>query len=710
MHRNILKALLIVPLFGFGGFLFPSNSAQDANEAERLLQKAIMLEDVDGNLQAAIEQYKNIIGENGGNRPVAAKALLRLAGCYEKLGQKEAQKTYEQLIREYPDQIDLVKIARAKLTVLQKGNTNLTVRLVWEGSEVELMGEPSPDGRYICYTDWDTGDLAIHDLTTGENRRLSGQKEWDDSFAEKCRWSPDGKTIAYTWYDQGDTWNVRVVGIDGTKPRIISRNVFVEDWSPDGKQLLVRGRSEEGFVSLVSVSDGSVRHLLKMGRTDVERDYMQFSPDGKYIAYDQQNESTSRGIAFPTEKDIYLLSADGKTQIPLIKNPANDYLLGWTPDTGDILFASDRSGAVDAWIQPVKNGKPAGEARIVRKDIGRISPLGLTRDGAFFYGHGKDLRSIYIASIDRKPEAMAATYKKLELPFEGRNSRAEFSPDGKRVAFVRVSSRSGTGPRAITNNSLCIHDLETGEEKTFPLNLGAGTLRWAPDGSAILFSGAHEGRVSAFSFDIWTGDTKDIFPSDKNKGELVYLSPDWSPDGNSIYCVRLTRGGGYNFQFKIIEKNLQTGKMDVVYEVDSKQMFLSMISLSPDGTRLAAMERRMPRGNESTTEWTLKIISTKDGKAREACRFFSVTNDSLFPRWSRDGQYIFFPGPRPGKEVTWDIWYVPVKGGDPKGLGLSLQRIEDISPHPDGFRFAFSSLGPTVHGPEVWVMENFLTQ
>ena len=55
-------------------------------EAERLLQKAILLENVDGNLQAAIEQYKKIVAENGGNRVVAARALLRMAGCYEKLG------------------------------------------------------------------------------------------------------------------------------------------------------------------------------------------------------------------------------------------------------------------------------------------------------------------------------------------------------------------------------------------------------------------------------------------------------------------------------------------------------------------------------------------------------------------------------------------------------------------------------------------------
>ncbi|MEJ2147639.1 MAG: hypothetical protein P8020_21165, partial [Acidobacteriota bacterium] len=52
-----------------------------------LLERAIQLETVDGNLDAAIELYQQIAAENGNHRALAAKALLRLGGCYEKLGQ-----------------------------------------------------------------------------------------------------------------------------------------------------------------------------------------------------------------------------------------------------------------------------------------------------------------------------------------------------------------------------------------------------------------------------------------------------------------------------------------------------------------------------------------------------------------------------------------------------------------------------------------------
>jgi dipeptidyl aminopeptidase/acylaminoacyl peptidase len=169
----------------------------------------------------------------------------------------------------------------------------------------------------------------------------------------------------------------------------------------------------------------------------------------------------------------------------------------------------------------------------------------------------------------------------------------------------------------------------------------------------------------------------------------------------------LLRGAGVNPQCTIVVKDLRTGQIRTVCEEGPS---LPQISVSPNGLWLASygnLIRESAKGG--ATERILKIISTQDGKPRELCRFVDATNGLINPRWSRDGRYIFFTGLRASDE-KWDVWHVPVEGGEPRGLGLSLPRIRDISPHPDGFRFAFSSFGPTRHGPEVWVMENFLTQ
>src|SRR5512136_1180796 len=86
-----------------------------------LLRAAIEKEEVDGNLEAAIDQYKRVIKIAGANRAVAAQALLRLGGCYEKRGPAEARRAYEQLIRDYGEQAKEVAAARQRLAALTGG-------------------------------------------------------------------------------------------------------------------------------------------------------------------------------------------------------------------------------------------------------------------------------------------------------------------------------------------------------------------------------------------------------------------------------------------------------------------------------------------------------------------------------------------------------------------------------------------------------------
>jgi len=45
---------------------------------------------------------------------------------------------------------------------------------VWTGPKVDVESTHaiSPDGRYLSFVDWDTGDLALHDLTSGVENLL----------------------------------------------------------------------------------------------------------------------------------------------------------------------------------------------------------------------------------------------------------------------------------------------------------------------------------------------------------------------------------------------------------------------------------------------------------------------------------------------------------------------------------------------------------
>jgi tetratricopeptide (TPR) repeat protein len=68
---------------------------------EVALRAAMEKETVKGDLKGAIDQYKKLA--QGKDRAVAAKALVRMGQCYEKLGDAEARKAYERVVREYAD-------------------------------------------------------------------------------------------------------------------------------------------------------------------------------------------------------------------------------------------------------------------------------------------------------------------------------------------------------------------------------------------------------------------------------------------------------------------------------------------------------------------------------------------------------------------------------------------------------------------------------
>ena len=107
-------------------------------------------------------------------------------------------------------------------------------------------GAISSDGRFLSYTDWSTGDLVLQDLKTGEKRHLTNKGSWEQS-SEFAEWeqaiSPDGKQVAYAWHIERDLCDLRIIGLDGSEPRIIYRNeeiacIQVQDWSPDGQHIL----------------------------------------------------------------------------------------------------------------------------------------------------------------------------------------------------------------------------------------------------------------------------------------------------------------------------------------------------------------------------------------------------------------------------------------------------------------------------------------
>lgn len=152
------------------------------------------------------------------------------------------------------------------------GDTVRTRRLWSLGSQRWLgPGGQSPDGRYVAYTDWATGDLAVHDVVGQTDRRLTDKGSWlqnGTEWAQGAVFSPDGRSVAYAWVNSENHFELRVVRLAGGAPRIL----FPDDetqylqpfaWSPDGRSILARlaRRGRDNQVVTISVAGGTVRVL-----------------------------------------------------------------------------------------------------------------------------------------------------------------------------------------------------------------------------------------------------------------------------------------------------------------------------------------------------------------------------------------------------------------------------------------------------------------
>lgn len=83
------------------------------NEVSALLQKGLFEEEANRNLDAAIQAYQTVITQTDKDHQFAATAIFRLGECYRKQGKtNEANMQYQRILREFPDQAELVKLSR----------------------------------------------------------------------------------------------------------------------------------------------------------------------------------------------------------------------------------------------------------------------------------------------------------------------------------------------------------------------------------------------------------------------------------------------------------------------------------------------------------------------------------------------------------------------------------------------------------------------
>ena len=228
-------------------------------------------------------------------------------------------------------------------------------------------------------------------------------------------------------------------------------------------------------------------------------------------------------IVFMSSRDgnseIYTMNPDGKKQVNLSRNAAEEWDPVWSPNGEQILFVSNRDGPYDLYVMDA-DGR--GVRKVFKSGGNRTHPTWAPDGKKIAYVQGKEPnQAIYIATRDGR------FARKLTDGF-----MPSWSPDGHEIAFV-----SG----GVQHARLSIFDLRTHTPETLLQNRMPWVVypTWSPHGDKIAFSeidGAfHQGFLQWTRAQLYTvnRDGTGLHRIIKDE-KAVATESTWSPDSDQL--------------------------------------------------------------------------------------------------------------------------------------------------------------------------------
>ncbi len=400
------------------------------------------------------------------------------------------------------------------------------------------------------------------------------------------------------------------------------------------------------------------------------------SPAGDRVAFTWNGEKQDNF-------DVYIKSTGSGTPLRLTTNPAEDASPAWSPDGRTIAFVrllgADRQ---ELLLIPALGG-PEHKLAEIRSDF-RLPSLAWSPDGrwlAVSHNEREDtIEALFLVS------AVSGEKRRLTEPPRGYDGdyMPAFSPDGRAVAFARLSGWSAS--------DVYLLPLSENLAVAGPLRRIGAAGRWAispawsPDGRHILYLfgdpfGQAELRRSSVSvpaasepvtslegdafqlslgrhlvYSQETGDTN-IWRAEiplpggppAVPGLLIASTrhdwqPRYSPDGKKI-AFGSTRSGAREIWIADADGSNCTQLTSFGGPT------VGFMNWSPDGRWLVFHAR--PQGQAD-----LYTIAASGGGPK---RLTTDPSDDVTPSFSHDGRWIYFASLRSGQ---WETWRMPAVGGD----------------------------------------------
>jgi Tol biopolymer transport system component len=444
-------------------------------------------------------------------------------------------------------------------------------------------------------------------------------------------------------------------------------------------------------------SSDAVSQLLPLASYPGSEGPPALSPDGDLVAFEWSGGETG-----PT--DIYVKAFGNEALRRLTDTPESERDPAWSPDGRSIAFARegsspDRRGVFTISQLGGAERQVSGSGTNVAWAHDSKSVLVRDRDAIGPFG----FYQIFLDTLKRR--------RLTQAPLGDGDWRADVSPDGKTLAFIRYQ-RSGI-------SDLYVVPMEGGEPRRLTnWNTSIWGLSWTPDGRELVYS-------------VWEPPSSRLFrinatSAQPNRGSPLADIP-WGAEGLSISRPR--PGQPARLAFQTITRDADIHMMDLeaglVQDTIQSRPFSNSTRVeasarfSPDGNRIAFVSHRSgvpeiwvagrdgsglrqitslgaeqlvvggwsPDGADIAFDAAIEgnsdvyVVGADGGRLR---RLTSEPSTDGIPSWSGDGRWIYFASTRGG--VMPDVWRIPAGGGE----AVRITHTGGFEPKesPDG-RFLF---------------------
>ncbi|HSE20468.1 MAG TPA: winged helix-turn-helix domain-containing protein [Pyrinomonadaceae bacterium] len=519
-------------------------------------------------------------------------------------------------------------------------------------------------------------------------------------------WSPDGHFVAYSSDQSGnfDIW-VRSVG-EGNSIQVTSSQShdWQPNWSPDGLSLVFRSEREGGGLFVVPALGGNERKLCGFGYRP------RWSPDGSQVLF--------YGSAFPgvVKSKTYVISASGGTPREVLNDFVPQFisplLVAWHPDSNRLsVWGNHRQSGWSFWTVPLTGGPPlqskmdsSVESQLKEAAVSFANFLWLpSGKGLIIEGESQGVRNLWKVKVEPQTLRWIDGLERLTTG-AGKDTDITISSDGRKLAFSIRSERS----RLWTLPFDPVAGGITGTAQ--PLTVaGMDALQpgLSPDGKMLVFRKRRADKEELWAKSLGDGretlltgadDFRRVNPILSHDGlQLIYIRSNASSRGQAEIDPQVNRAltlrtlSGSDEQ--IVTSALQ-GRLSLTdWTTDGKLILISSDLLTPgrvalcllslDAAPHAETQMRVIASNPEYNLWqgrfspdgrwisfnafnatdpsasTVYVVSASGGP------WVSLTEGRYWddkPRWSPDGNAIYFVSNRTGFFNVWKVRFDPASG------------------------------------------------